>query len=466
MEAPRIQYTKTIDGVDIAFAVYGAGPALVIPPNITATHLQLEMDREYVRAFYIRLAERIQVVRYDCRGTGMSQRDNVDFSAEASVRDLSAVVDRLGLEHFALYTHTLAGEGPMAFAANNPGRVSSLICWVSETLAILPEVVRQFTEIEPLQRADWDLYCKIAARLMWGWDSPGAELWSELLRAGSSAESRPLAIEEVRRSFRNSWPDQVLVPTLILHVAGADRPTNMARELASSIPTAHIVAIPDTAPRGMHRPRGLPPALFSDSELLTTAIADFVEAAATGPAASVRPPELRLAAMRAILWTDLEGHTPLMQRLGDERGRELLREHERITREALNTHHGTEVKTMGDGFMAWFASVTNAVECAVALQKAFAERNQSASEPLQVRIGLNAGEPIEEDGDLFGSTVILAARIAASAQGGEVLVSLVVRELSAGKGFLFADRGEFVAKGFDEPVRVYEVSWRHTTASL
>jgi len=102
------------------------------------------------------------------------------------------------------------------------------------------------------------------------------------------------------------------------------------------------------------------------------------------------------------------------------------------------------------------ASVTKAVECAVGLQRAFAERE---GEPLSVRVGLNAGEPIQEDGDLFGETVILAARIAAKAEGAEILVANAVRELCSGKGFLFADRGEFVAKGFEEPVRVYEVRW-------
>ena len=80
--------------------------------------------------------------------------------------------------------------------------------------------------------------------------------------------------------------------------------------------------------------------------------------------------------------------------------------------------------------------------------------------PVNVRVGLNAGEPIEEDGDLFGATVILASRIAAKAEGGEILVADTVRGLCSGKGFLFADRGEFVAKGFEEPVRVSEVRWR------
>ena len=122
--------------------------------------------------------------------------------------------------------------------------------------------------------------------------------------------------------------------------------------------------------------------------------------------------------LRTVLFTDLVGHTEMMSRLGDERGRAVLREHERITREVLKANGGTEVKTMGDGFMASFGSVTRAVECAIALQRAFAERE---GEPLNVRVGLNAGEPIEEDGDLFGATVILTSRIAAKAEGGEIL---------------------------------------------
>jgi class 3 adenylate cyclase len=164
-------------------------------------------------------------------------------------------------------------------------------------------------------------------------------------------------------------------------------------------------------------------------------------------------------AFRTVLFTDLVGHTEMMQRLGDEAGRNVLREHERITRETLKANGGTEVKTMGDGFMASFGSVTRAVECAIALQKAFAHHTDIAPEPLSIRVGLNAGEPIEEDGDLFGATVILAARIAARADGGEILVADTVRGLCSGKGFLFADRGEFVAKGIEEPVRVYEVGW-------
>jgi class 3 adenylate cyclase len=129
-------------------------------------------------------------------------------------------------------------------------------------------------------------------------------------------------------------------------------------------------------------------------------------------------------------------------------------------REALKAHGGSEVKTLGDGFMASFSSATRALECAIAMQRAFAEHNESAEEPIRVRVGLNAGEPIAEEEDLFGTAVILAARIAAKAEGGEIVASDVVRQLVAGKGFLFAERGDVALRGFEDPVRLYEVRWR------
>jgi class 3 adenylate cyclase len=115
--------------------------------------------------------------------------------------------------------------------------------------------------------------------------------------------------------------------------------------------------------------------------------------------------------------------------------------------------------------MASFGSAVKALECAIAIQTAFEARNAGAgrdvpAERLYVRIGLNAGEPIAEAEDLFGTAVNLAARIAAQAEGGEILVANVVRELAAGKGFLFADRGEVALRGFEDPVRLYEVRWQ------
>jgi class 3 adenylate cyclase len=183
---------------------------------------------------------------------------------------------------------------------------------------------------------------------------------------------------------------------------------------------------------------------------------------APGPSRSdALPSEGRKAgASRTIVYTDIVGNTDMLQRLGDHAWRAVLRDHERITRDLLAAHGGTEVKTMGDGFMASFGSVTSAMECAIALQRAFAAHTESMPEPLHVRVGLNAGEPIEEDGDLFGATVIMASRIAAKAGAGEILIPEPLRHLLTGKSYVYADRGETMLKGFEDAVRLYEVRWR------
>jgi class 3 adenylate cyclase len=192
-------------------------------------------------------------------------------------------------------------------------------------------------------------------------------------------------------------------------------------------------------------------------EAVLQAIGEFL---GQGEVATVWAKPTDEGASRTILFTDVEDSTALTQRVGDAKARELLREHEHIVRESLKAHGGSEVKTMGDGFMASFSSATKALECAIAMQQAFAERNESAEEPIKVRVGLNAGEPIAEDEDLFGTAVSLAARIAAKAEGGEILTSDTVRGLVAGKRFLLADRGETALRGFEDPVRLYEVRWR------
>jgi class 3 adenylate cyclase len=219
---------------------------------------------------------------------------------------------------------------------------------------------------------------------------------------------------------------------------------DVATDLASRIPGAQL-AVLEGASGGY---------ALEDWQAVLAAVDDFLgerEEAAAGPAPS---------GLVTILFTDVEGSTALTERLGDAKAREVLRNHERIVREALRAHSGAEVKAMGDGFMASFASATRALECAIAMQRAFAEHNEAAEEPIRMRIGLNAGEPIAEEKDLFGTAVNMAARIAAKAEGGEIMASDVVRQLVAGKGFLFSDRGEVELKGFEEPVRLYEVRWQ------
>ena len=450
----QIRYCKTSDGVDIAYTTYGEGPPLVISPNILVPHLQMELDYPRNRAFYERLSRRLRVVRYDRRGTGMSQRDVVDFSAAAGERDLLAVVDRLELERFALYTHVVAGDAPLAFAARHPDRVASLVWWVGLGSATTPDTLRQIDAMAPLMESEWELYTNVIGRLLNGWTAPEAAQYAELARAGTTPAVRSEARNAVRQAPDGGFvsPEEIRVPTLVAHVGASQVSASTAAKIASSIPPAHVIAVPGEALRIS--------TFVEDNEVLIAAIADFVETTALDPGAPVRAPELQLGAMRAILWTDIVDHTPMMHRHGDATGRELLREHERITREELAAHGGTEVKTMGDGFMTWFSSAQKALECAIALQRAFAARNAPGAEPLLVRAGLNAGEPIIEDDDLFGTSVIAASRICGKAAGGEIVVSDVVRQLLAGKGFEFADRGPVPLKGFEDPVRLWDVRWR------
>jgi len=183
---------------------------------------------------------------------------------------------------------------------------------------------------------------------------------------------------------------------------------------------------------------------------------------ATEPAA----PQLTQAAPQSsqrlfvILFTDMEGSTAQTERLGDARAQEVMRAHNRTIEVCLDRFSGTKIKHTGDGIMASFAAASTAVECAIEIQRAFARYGEEhREEPIQVRIGLNAGEPVAEDEDLFGTAVQAAARIAGHARPGQILVSDVVRQLAAGKGFAFGERDEASLRGFIEPFQLYSVNW-------
>ena len=162
-------------------------------------------------------------------------------------------------------------------------------------------------------------------------------------------------------------------------------------------------------------------------------------------------------ALQTILFTDVDRSTALTQRLGDSKARELLQEHERLVRGTLRTHGGSEVKTMGDGFITSFSSAAKALESAIAIQRAFAQHSESAEELMKLRVGLHAREPIAEEEDLLRTAV---ADLAMQAKGGGILGSHTVRGLVAGERFPFSDRGETALRGFDDPVRLYELRWR------
>jgi class 3 adenylate cyclase len=161
---------------------------------------------------------------------------------------------------------------------------------------------------------------------------------------------------------------------------------------------------------------------------------------------------------RTIMFTDLKDSTLMTTIFGDSKALHLLHIHNALIRNGLRDHGGRDVKHTGDGIMASFASAKNAIECAMNIQKGFAAYNrENPDSPMHIRIGMSAGEPIEEHGDLFGKAVQLAARLCAQADPGKILVAQVVQEQCKGTSLTFSDLGQVTPKGFDEPIRVYEV---------
>jgi class 3 adenylate cyclase len=442
---PRIQYAKTADGVNIAFWTLGKGMPYLVP-DVPFSHIQLEWQMPGWRRWYERLAEKRMLVRYDGRGTGLSERSVGDYSLDAHMLDLEAVVDRLGVQRFALSGSSAAWPIAVACATRRPEAVSHLVLWCP----LEPQALRgaRNRAIRALREGDWDLYTEATAHAAFGWSSAEeGNRWAAYLRECVTAETARAIYSALAGYDAAAVLSRVKAPTLILHrreqamLVGVE----VARGLASRIPDARLVLLEGASV--------LP--WLGDMEAALTAIDEFLgdtelAAAGAGPVAA--------GGLFTILFTDVGERTALTRRLGDAKARDVLKTHERVIREALRAHGGTEPKAMGDGFIASFSSATRALECAIALQRAFAQHNEGAGETLTVRIGLNAGEPAAE-GEEPGPALNLAARIAARAARGEILVPTVIRELTAGKGFLVSDRGDIVLRGREDPVRLYEVLW-------
>ena len=453
---PQIRYAKTADGVNIAYYAIGNGPPLLnveFPSNLLAAwKIQRQLYEAAARAFTL--------ISYDARGCGLSDRNVTDFSIDGMVRDIEAVMDDVGVQTVRMIA--LGGATTpvaVAFAARHPERVSRLVLFWGFP-RVPADMHEQNQALFAHPNSDWRFVSESFLRLAHGWDDPDASReQAALLRESISLDG--FKTFEPQAALWDVTDDlgRVTAPTLVINPK--DHPSigaAQAAALAVGLRDARVALMEGTSSA-------------SRADELTRAVTSFLlpEQATAAPVAvapapshpEALPPRSRNAsASRTIIYTDIEGNTDMLQRLGDDAWRTVLRDHERITRELLQAHDGTEVKTMGDGFMASFDSATSAVECAIGLQLAFAARNETAVEPMLVRVGLNAGEPIAEDEDLFGTAVTMAARIMAQGAGGEILVSDLVRGLVAGKGFIFADRGEFAMKGFEDSVRLYEVRWR------
>jgi class 3 adenylate cyclase len=442
---PRIQYVTTPDGVRIAYATFGEGDGvpLVVLRSAMFSHVEAEwrlsQPLAWVRTFE-RLAHGRRVVRLDVRGGGLSDRDVADRSLDAHVGDVATVVDRVGLERFAIDASQDAGLLAIAYSARYPERVSHLVLSDGWVRGAGPWDTPRQKALHLLREADWQLGTDAMSLLTLGWTEEARECaayiracqrredYLALRAAGWEVDLTPLLP-------RIAAPVLVCTSTRVTHVMRAD----LARDLMTGLRNARLVSV-------------------RTSDEIIHVTEEFLGGT---PSAQVAPPipDAAAGAFRTIVFTDLEGHTEMMQRLGDEGGRDVLRVYERITRDQLREHGGTELKALGDGLMASFPSATRALQFAAALQRAVGAHVEAGGEPLRVRVGVNAGEPIAEGDDLFGTAVILAARVAAEATGGQVLVADVVRQLVAGKGLIFAERGAPVLAGFMEPVRIWEFLW-------
>ena len=446
-----VRYCTTDDGVSIAYCVEGEGSALVACPHIFES---FSLDYLFPDLHSIRRTTQAghRVLRYDARGTGLSQRAVEDVSHEAFVRDLEAVVRAAAMERFALVATGFSGAVGIDYATRHPDVVDRLVLWGANARSadILPEdALRGWAEFA---RTNWQLAAQTLADADPGTRSelPNADVvgFGEMLRQSMTGEmAAKIVLQQLLPYDVRALLAQVAVPTLVI-----EREPSILRgqAIAAGIPGARLFV----------RQGGTSSFVFANARAGIDAIRSFLGDEAAEPHESAEAITAGSITFRTILFTDLVGHTEMMQRLGDAKGRDVLREHERITRDLLKQHGGTEVKTMGNGFMASFGSVTKAMDCAIALQRAFAAHTESMPEPLHVRVGLNAGEPIDEDGDLFGSTVIMASRVCGHAVAGEILIPEPVRHLLTGKNYVYADRGETLLKGFEDAVRLYEVRWR------
>jgi pimeloyl-ACP methyl ester carboxylesterase/DNA-binding CsgD family transcriptional regulator len=263
---PRIRYATTADGVSIAFWTLGEGPPLVYMAGGPWGHVEL-WDIPECRRWYERLAQKRMLVRYDVRGTGWSERDVSDHSLDALVADVEAVVDRLGLDRFAMFGAFDAGPVAIAYAARHPGRVSRLILWCSwaRTSDIRSPRIRAWLG---LLDQDWELMTDTCAHLALGW--PAGEVGrhaAQRLRESVTPEAARAALEAMGQFDVTSLLPRLEAPTLVLHRSEIPwLPVDIARELASRIPDARITVVEgeSTAP------------YLGDTEAAASAIDEFL----------------------------------------------------------------------------------------------------------------------------------------------------------------------------------------------
>jgi class 3 adenylate cyclase/pimeloyl-ACP methyl ester carboxylesterase len=434
---PRIQYAKTSDGVDIAFATVGGGPPLLVVPNGVTNHVQAIW--EALAYFYQPLAERFHLVWYDSRGTGLSDREAIDFSMDAMIRDLEAVVKSSGLTGFAMSAISDAVPIAVTYAALRPEEISSLVLadgwmkgsdWMNQNPANVAEAA--------LRSGDWTVYTETLARVMFGFEN------QEFAAKAAAYIRECVEPEALRAAFSSQgnedWDVSALLQrvstrTLVVHNRNNRFvPVQVGQRLAARIPNARFQLVD-----GREQLPGIITAFLGESDPIAQRPSDLPSGTAI------------------ILFADIADSTALTERMGDASFRETAKALDDRLRVAIREAGGAPVegRLLGDGLMAVFASAREAIEAALRCNVV------SGESELRLRIGVHAGDVIREEGNVFGGAVNIASRVADAASPGEVLVSDIVRGLArTSSGVSFEDRGERELKGVGEPVRLYEVRWR------
>ncbi|MCH7484497.1 MAG: adenylate/guanylate cyclase domain-containing protein, partial [Chloroflexi bacterium] len=362
---PEFRFCKSADGTEIGYAKLGEGPPLVafFP---CAGEFEFAWAIPGGREWVTGLARGRTYISIDRRGAGLSQRDVTDFTPDAGLADLEAVVEAEGLDRFDLICAYESCSIAVAFAAAQPDNVGRLVLWGPYARGADFRTAASVKALTDLARGPgWGIARRVVAdTLMPSGPAEVVRAFAPLLKATCSPEVFAKYLEREATLDISDLVPKVQAPCLVLHRKDSRLvPASAVRAFAARLPDARLLLLSGDA--------SMP---YVDSEQVLKAIDEFLGTSAE----PTNEPAERGGAVATVLFTDLVGHTAMMSRLGDERGRDVLREHERITRDLLAANGGKEVKTMGDGFMASFTSVTKAVECAVALQKAFAERNEGA----------------------------------------------------------------------------------------
>jgi class 3 adenylate cyclase len=429
---PRIQYAKTSDGVDIAYAEVGTGPPLISVPPPGFTHA--ELGWQVYETILQPLASKFRTIWYDARGTGLSDRDAIDFSTDAMVRDLEAVVARTGLSSFVVSSWTTGAPAGVTYAAAHPERVTRLVLcdpYVSFSDSLQSAAYRAAVS---LLEMDWLLYTETFGQVLWGYaDAEFGRMFGEFMRACTEAEAhRALWRAMEGYDIRDLLP-KLAVPTLVVHNKNNRLfPLAAGRRAAASIPGSRLALIDD----------------IGRYETVPGLIESFV--LENEHAVAFQVP----SGTAVILFADIADSTALTERLGDIPFRARARDLDGALRTVIRDLGGTPIegKLLGDGILAVFASAREGIAAALMCGTAGAQAG------LPLHLGLHAGDVIREEGNVYGGAVNIASRISGLSAPGEVLVSETVRSLArTSAGVQFEDRGEQALKGVGEPVRMWAV---------